>query len=108
MAEGFRVDLYALHQAADGISRTVDHVATRPVDAMNADATVIGHDRLADAVADFASRWQLGVETLTESRRQVAARLVEAANAYERSDVAGRATADGIMGSPTGPDPAGP
>lgn len=105
MGEGFEVDLYALHQAADGIARSTEAVATRPLDTVGAGAAV-GHERLAAAVADFLTRWQGGVEELCADGREIADRLRGAADAYTRSDENGRRMLDGILRADTGPDPA--
>lgn len=104
MGDGFEVDLHALRQAADGITRVTDAVASRPLDALDA-GSVLGHEHLATAVADFVERWQRGVADLGADGREAAATLTGAADAYERSDERGARTIDGVLRVPEGPDP---
>ena len=99
MAGGYAVDLEALHRAAQGVRATVEAVEVGSLDGVG---TAAGHDRLDGAIAEFASRWQRGVEALTEDGRSIAERLGAAEAAYRASD----ANAQGMLRG-SGPDPAG-
>lgn len=105
MGQGFEVDLAGLHAAAEGISRTVEQASAHPVASLGDGAGALGHARLAAALATFCERWQAGVDHLVEDGRDVAARLGDAAAAYDRADVGGARGLDGVLRSPNGPDP---
>src|ERR1700691_3294477 len=64
MAGGFRVDLLALDQAADGVNGTIEMVSQRQVSDIPFEQSVVGNDQLAASMSDFLSRWQRGVSNL--------------------------------------------
>jgi hypothetical protein len=94
VADGFRVDLAALRDAADGVRRTVEQVAvasSAPV------GSAAGHDALAEALDGFLDRWRRGVQGLVEDGAAIADRLDGDARAYGAVDDAGRA---GLLSGP--------
>jgi hypothetical protein len=104
MAGGFRVDLLALDQAADGVNGTIDMVSQQQVGDIPFDQSALGNDQLAASMSDFLSRWQRGVNNLASDGRQIANRLTENANNYRKADHSAQAGADGIFqGSGTDP-----
>lgn len=107
MAEGFRVDLDALERAAEGVSGTLAQVRRHKISDIDCAKSAFGHDHLADTVADFCARWQLGVDNLAKDGREVTGRLTESAVAYQKVEAAAKDHFGGIVQSPTGPDPAG-
>ena len=104
MAGGFRVDLLALDQAADGVNGTIDMVSQRQVSDIPFEQSVVGNDELAASMSDFLSRWQRGVSNLASDGRQIANRLTASADNYSKADNSARAGADGIFEG-TGTDP---
>lgn len=98
---GYAVDLEALHRAAQGVRTTVDRVGVEQLDGVG---TATGHDRLAAALTEFATRWQRGVEALAEDGRAVADRLSAAEAGYRRSDIGAAHGLDGLLRG-GGPDP---
>lgn len=105
MADGFRVDLAALKDAASGISGTIDQVNRRKVSDIDCDNQAFGHDRLADTVNDFCGRWARGVDNLATDSRTVVGHLTESAKAYEAIDQSVRDHLDKILQG-SGHDPA--
>lgn len=106
MPEGFRVDLAALQDAADGVGGTLDEVARHKVSDIDCDPSAVGHDRLGATVADFCDRWSRGVDNLAEDGRQVAGRLTDCVNAYQAMDQEAQEHLDGLLQRSTGEDPA--
>lgn len=103
MTGGYAVDLEALHRAAQGIRATVDQVGVGQLDGVG---TAAGHERLNGALAEFATRWQRGVEALAEDGRAVADRLDAAEAGYRRTDTGAARGLDGLVRG-SGPDPGG-
>jgi hypothetical protein len=97
MAGGFRVDLVALDQAADGVNGTIDMVSQRQVSDISFERSAVGNDQLAAGMSDFLGRWQRGVNNLASDGRQIAARLTQNADNYSKADKSARAGADGIF-----------
>jgi hypothetical protein len=106
MADGFQVDLGALEDAADGINTTLNQLRAVKVDQLDGDESAYGHDHLADAIADFCDRWEVGVEHLATDGQEVALRLSHSVQAYLQADTAAKGRMDGIYGRTSGPDPA--
>lgn len=106
MADGFSVDFGALQKAAEGVTDTLGAMATRKVSDIDAPKQAFGHDRLADTVADFCDRWELGVEHLTKDAAAFADQLNASVTAYLHADAAVQKTFDGIVQRASGPDPA--
>jgi hypothetical protein len=104
MADRIAVDLAALRLAADGIADALNAMATRRVADIDAPRAAFGHDGLADTVADFCDRWQIGVGHLTSDAAQVADRLDRCALAYEHADRLARGRFAGRL-EIRGPDP---
>ena len=103
VADGFAVDLPALRGAADGIRRTMFQVATVPLDPV---AGASGHPGLAQAVDGFVERWRHGTNNLVADAAQLAARLSDAEVAYTAVETTAGRLPNGLLGRPTGPDPA--
>jgi hypothetical protein len=106
MAEGFRVDLTALTQAAEGVTGTLDALDARQVSDIDGDKGVMGHDHLAETLSDFCDRWQLGVQNLAKDAQAIAGQLTESVVAYQKVEQANHRQFTGILENPTGPDPA--
>lgn len=106
MADGFRVDLTALTQAAQGITDTLDTLSTQKVSDIDSGKDALGHDRLADTLSDFCQRWQVGVQNLGKDAQAVAGQLTESVVAYQKIEQANHGQFTGILQSSTGPDPA--
>ena len=105
MPDGFRVDLGALKDAADGVSGTLDQVRTRKVSDIDCDKAAVGHGRLADTISDFCDRWSLGVDNLATDAQEIADRLTDCVKAYEELDQGARDRFDQILRG-GGDDPA--
>jgi hypothetical protein len=75
MADGFRVDLGALGDAAEGINITLYNLQSKKVDGIGGQQGDYGHECLGSTVADFCDRWELGVENLVKDGQEVANRL---------------------------------
>ena len=84
----FYVDLEALEDAASGINRTLDAMATKKVSDVDAAAEAFGHDELASAVADFCDRWNIGVENLAADGAEVSDRLNRCVKRYQSAEIA--------------------
>jgi hypothetical protein len=106
MADGFRVDLTALEQAAAGVNTVLGQLKATKVADLGGASADYGHAGLADTVADFCDRWELGVEHLATDGQQVASRLSLSVLAYRRAEQASKQRVDQIVQSATGPDPA--
>jgi hypothetical protein len=106
MADGFYVDFGALQKAAEGVTDTLDAMATRSVNDIDAPKSAFGHDRLGDTVADFCDRWEIGIEHLARDAQEVADRLTLSVKVYLHAERTLHESLDGILQSPTGPDPA--
>jgi hypothetical protein len=61
MSDGFRVDIRALEDAAAGINMTLEDLGRSRVDTLDGRSDVYGHEHLADTVADFCDRWEIGI-----------------------------------------------
>ena len=106
MSDGFRVDLGALEDAAIGINTTLNDLKAKRIDDLDGRKADYGHDKLAETIADFCDRWELGVEHLATDGQEVASRLSHSVLAYLEVDQAAKGRMDGIFQRPTGPDPA--
>lgn len=106
MAGGFRVDLVALTDAADGVRTTLEAMRKRPVSDIDAPADAFGHARLAATVADFCDRWNEGVTNLVADAEEISGRLDHSVHAYRQADEAARAHVEGLLQRGSGEDPA--
>lgn len=106
MPDGFRVDLGALEDAAEGINTTLNDLRSSKIDGLDGRKADYGHGRLADTVAEFCDRWEIGVEHLATDGQEVAARLSQNVRDYLRADTAAKGRLDGIFQRQTGSDPA--
>jgi hypothetical protein len=106
VADGFRVDLGALEDAAIGINQTLHRLKAQRIDDLDGRKADYGHQRLADTIADFCDRWEIGVEHLATDGQEIASRLSHSVQAYLKADQTAKGRMDGIFQRPTGPDPA--
>lgn len=97
MADGFKVNLYALERAAAGVDGTLDEVNKQKVTDIPHDPSVIGHEDLASTVSDFLDRWQRGVDNLAQDGQQIADRLTANTNAYVAVEQRVAGQFDGIL-----------
>ncbi len=104
MADGFRVDLKALLDAAEGVVGTVEAIDAQKVSDIDCAESAFGHDQLGGTVSDFCDRWQIGVGHLAKDGQEVAGRLVHSAQGYAMRDVGNRDRMDRILQG-SGPDP---
>lgn len=105
MGEGFAVDLEALHTAADGVTDTLDAMATKKVSDIDAAKLAFGHDGLADTVSNFCDRRNIGVEHLAKDGQEVVARLNTCVLAYSQVERTVQVALDGMLRQSSGPDP---
>jgi hypothetical protein len=106
MPDGFSVDLAALQKAAEGVTDTLNALATKKVSDIDAQKSAFGHDKLGGTVSDFCERWQIGVEHLAKDGQEVADRLNASVNAYAHVERKTHAGFHGMLQQSTGPDPA--
>ena len=106
MSDGFSVDLGALEDAAIGINATLNDLKAKRIDDLDGRKADYGHDELAETIANFCDRWELGVEHLATDGQEVATRLSHSVQAYLKVDQAAKGRMDGIFQRQTGPDPA--
>ena len=106
MADGFRVDLAALEDAAAGINMTLEDLGSARVDSIDGRSADYGHDDLANTIADFCDRWEIGVEHLATDGQEVAQRLSQSVQDYRKVDTGVKDRMNGILQRSTGPDPA--
>ncbi len=105
MANGFLVDLGALERAAAGVDVTLDEMSEQRVSAIPLGETAVGHENLTATLADFCSRWQLGVGNIVKDGREIAARLTVSVALYRKAEQNIIDTiSHGVLTGP-GPDP---
>jgi hypothetical protein len=75
------------------------------VDTLDGRSADYGHDHLADTVADFCDRWEIGVEHLATDGQEVAQRLSQNVQDYRKVDTATAGRMNGLLQRPAGPDP---
>jgi hypothetical protein len=105
MPDGFRVDLGALENAAEGVNTTLYDLQSKKVSDLDGKKDDYGHADLGDTVADFCDRWEIGIEHLAKDAQEIAGRLSRSVQAYLRVDQALKGQADGILQRTTGDDP---
>jgi thiamine biosynthesis lipoprotein ApbE len=106
MSDGFMVDIGALVKAAEGVNGAIVDLGDNKVSSIGGSAADYGNAALAGTVADFCSRWQVGVQNLTNDASQVASRLALSAVAYARAEEKNVALATGVLQRRSGGDPA--
>lgn len=89
-ADGFAVDLGALGWARDRVGRLADDLSTprRDVTEELPRHTVFGHDRLAEAVREFAPRERSGLALLAGEAESIRHGLTETIRTYQKADEA--------------------
>jgi hypothetical protein len=95
-----------LRNAAEGVTDTLDKMATRMVSDIDAAKEAFGHDGLAAAVEDFCDRWEIGVEHLTKDAAEVVGRLNWSVTQYQQIEGSVQRSMDGILQRLDQPDPA--
>jgi len=108
MSEGFSVDLDALRRAAEGVTDTLDAMATKKVSDIDATKSAFGHDGLADTVSDFCDRWNIGVEHLAKDGQEIVDQLNACVQAYSHVERVVHGNLDGMLRQTDGPDPGAP
>jgi len=93
-SDGFTVDHEALGAARDRIGRLAEELTVPPRDVPSAE--VIGHDRLNQAVNEFAVRERRGLALLAGEAEAVRDGLAETIKAYRRTDEDGAGLFKGI------------
>jgi hypothetical protein len=106
MSDGYRVDLDALREASDGVTDTLDRLATKKVSAIDPTPSDFGHDHLGETVRDFCDRWQIGVQNLAKDANEFAARLNHSMSAYLSTEHLTEEQLNSILAHSTGDDPA--
>jgi len=86
MAAGFRVNLKALDEAADGVNGTIEVFSRQQVSDIPFQASAAGNQELADSLSGFLSGWQRGVQNLVVDAESVARRLADSAADYTKAD----------------------
>lgn len=102
---GFEVDLGSLEKAAEGVNNTLHELSTKKVNDIVGSKGDYGNNDLADTVADFGSRWELGVEHLAKDGQEIADRLSKSVEGYLKVDSHLKGEFDGILQRGTGDDP---
>jgi hypothetical protein len=106
MADGFSVDLDALQNAAEGVTDTLNAMATRRVKDVDAAKSAFGHDKLGGTVGDFCERWDIGVSHLIKDGQEFAGRLVDCLDTYAHFERTTQGSFEAITLRSAGPDPA--
>lgn len=86
--DGFSVYAGALIDAASGVTDLMAELDAHSVSDLECDKSAIGHDGLADTLADFCNRWQYGVKNLTADGKDLATRLGQSAEDYINNEKA--------------------
>ncbi|MFI5755081.1 WXG100 family type VII secretion target [Streptomyces sp. NPDC051569] len=105
MAEGFKVDLDALDDAASGITDTLAKMQFKKVSDLDHKKADIGHGHLADVLGEFCTRWETGVEHLAKDATTVSQRLNANVKAYREVEDHVVRDLDGTLSSDSGEDP---
>jgi hypothetical protein len=82
--DGFSVDLDALGAARDRVGRFAEELSGPPRDIPNTD--VFGHDRLAEAVKEFADREKHGLAQVAGEAESIRDGLAETIKIYRKAD----------------------
>lgn len=106
MSDGFRVDLDALREASEGVTDTLDRLATKKVSDIDLSPSDFGHDHLGETIRDFCDRWQTGVQNLAKNANEFAARLNHSMSAYLSTERLTEEQLTGILAQSRGDDPA--
>ena len=107
MPDGFRVDIRALVEAAEGVNGVILDLKDNKVSDIGGPKADYGNGTLAGTVSDFCNRWEIGVQNLTNDASQVAGRLALSATTYARAERKNVALVSGILRG-SGSDPAAP
>ena len=91
----YSVDVEAMQAAVVGIEQTVDVVSEAGIRGLAPPAEAVGDARLADALAGFFARWEVGVASLCKDAAEIVLRLRESAAGYEVAERRNLAAVDG-------------
>lgn len=72
--EGFHVDVDALKEAGLGLADLLAILDELAVEDIDCDRRFVGHKGLADAYESFTTRWNVGVENLTQDGQELSRR----------------------------------
>jgi hypothetical protein len=106
VSDGFEVDLTSLVHAAEGVNGVITDMTYNKVSNISGSGADYGDGDLASVMSDFCARWEIGVDNLTKDAQQVAARLMQSADAYAKAEHANVSMLSGILERRTGTDPA--
>lgn len=84
----FTVDLAALQKAAKGVTDTVQSIKDDDVSDWLPSESQVGHDTVWTALDTFGSRWNVGMENLTNDVEEVGQRLTQVLTTYADYDTA--------------------
>lgn len=101
---GFRVNMGALDETANGVTGTIETFNKQPVGIIRFEASWVPDQGLAGAVSDFLNGWQRGVQNLVSDVASIADRLVQSAALYHVADQSVSSDASAIFQG-TGSDP---
>lgn len=88
------VDYDALVGAASRVRELMASLPSSPLP--RADASAIGHPRLAGALAEFSERWDAVIATAHDEGDLLATRLVDAVQQYSSTDAAAAQAANAL------------
>lgn len=86
MADGFKVDLDVLAEAADGIDDTIQAMGKCEIEDIVGPVEEYGNETLHDAFENFCDEWQEGVELLLEDAEAIRDALRRAVKVYDKVD----------------------
>lgn len=86
MADGFRVNLSSLDDAAQGLNGTISLFDRQQVCGIPFNPEDAGNDDVAGCTSNFLSGWQRGVSNLAQDGKQISARLSACVTIYSKTD----------------------
>lgn len=95
----FEVDLESMGRAAQGLGETVQLFKDKDVEDLVPSRADVGHDVVWDAVGEFNSRWEEGVNNLCQDVEEMAGRLGKIAMNYYETDKAGHDALSALKGT---------
>lgn len=102
MADGFRVNLSSLNDAAQGVSGTISLFDRQQVSDIPFNSEDVGNDDVAGCTSNFLSGWQRGVSNLTHDGKQISARLAACVSVYSKTE---HSVKNALIVRRTGTDP---
>jgi hypothetical protein len=86
MANGFRVNLSSLNDAAQGVSGTISLFDRQQVCDIPFNPEDAGRDDVAGCTSDFLSGWHRGVSNLAQDGKQISAHLTACVSVYSKTE----------------------